>query len=201
MYKLIGYPKTRAFRVLWMLEEIGADYEIDPVMPRSEECNAFNPSGKVPVLQVGEDNIIDSVAICQFLGDKHGKLTYPAGSIARAKQDSFTQFAMDDIESPLWFNAKNTFVLPEELRSETAQKACRYDFDRAIGVLGERLGSNAYVMGSEFTLPDLLLGHCANWAQIGAGWEIDDGSVLAYFDRVRSRPAYRRAIEVRDSFG
>ena len=66
MYKLIGYPKTRAFRVLWMLEEIGADYEIDPVMPRSEECKAFNPSGKVPVLQVGEDNIIDSVAICQF---------------------------------------------------------------------------------------------------------------------------------------
>ncbi|MFA9474938.1 MAG: glutathione S-transferase N-terminal domain-containing protein, partial [Filomicrobium sp.] len=65
MYKLIGYPKTRAFRVLWMLEEIGAEYEIDPVMPRSEECKAINPSGKVPVLQVGEDNIIDSVAICQ----------------------------------------------------------------------------------------------------------------------------------------
>ena len=108
---------------------------------------------------------------------------------------------MDDIESPLWFNAKNTFVLPEELRSETAQKACRYDFDRAIGVLGERLGDNTFLMGDEFTVPDLLLGHCANWAQIGAGWEIADESVLAYFDRVRSRPAYRRAIEVRDSFG
>lgn len=200
MYKLIGFPKTRAFRVLWMLEEIGADYEVDPVKPRSAECKVINPSGKVPILQTGDDYIIDSVAICQFLADKHGKLTYPAGSLARAKQDSFTQFAMDDIESPLWFNAKNTFILPEELRSETAMTACRYDFDRAIGVLGERLGEKTFVMGEEFTVPDLLLGHCANWAQVGAGWEVPEGSVLAYFDRVRSRPAYKRAIEIRDGF-
>lgn len=35
MYKVIGSPKTRAFRVFWMLEELGVDYEIDPAMPRS----------------------------------------------------------------------------------------------------------------------------------------------------------------------
>ncbi|MGI9464874.1 MAG: glutathione S-transferase N-terminal domain-containing protein, partial [Aestuariivirgaceae bacterium] len=135
MYKLIGSPKTRALRVLWMLEELGLEYELDPVAPRSDEAHAVNPSGKVPILQVDDDIIIDSVAICQFLADKHGRFTYPAGSIARAQQDSWTQFALDDVDSLLWFSAKNTFVLPEELRSETAQKACKFDFDRSMGFL------------------------------------------------------------------
>ncbi|MBU1212251.1 MAG: glutathione S-transferase family protein [Alphaproteobacteria bacterium] len=200
MYKLIGAPRTRAFRVLWMLEELGAEYGIEPVAPRSDEAKSYNPSGKVPILQTGDDFIIDSVAILQFLADKHGKLTYPAGSIARAHQDSWTQFAVDDIESPLWFNAKNTFILPEDLRSETAQKACRYDFDRALGVLETRLGQKTYVMGDEFTVPDILLGHCANWAQKGAEWELSAGSARDYFDRVRDRPAYHRAIAVRDRY-
>ncbi len=198
MYKLIGTPKTRAIRVLWMLEELGVEYEMDPVGPRSKEALAVNPSGKVPALQVGDDVIIDSVAICQFLADKHGRFTYPAGSIKRAQQDSWTQFALDDVDSVLWFKAKNTFVLPEELRSETAQDACKYEFDRAMGFLETRLGSSTYVMGDEFTVPDLVLGHCAGWAVNGAGWEIPDGPVADYVERVRSRPACVRALEIRD---
>ncbi|MBU2581620.1 MAG: glutathione S-transferase family protein [Alphaproteobacteria bacterium] len=200
MYKLIGLPRTRAFRVVWMLEELGAEYEIDPAAPRSEEARSYNPSAKVPILQAGDDFIIDSVAIIQFLADKHGRFTFPAGSIARAQQDSWTQFAMDDIESPLWFNAKNTFILPEELRSQTAMKACRYDFDRALATLETRLGQKTYLMGDEFTVPDILMGHCANWAQKGANWELPAGPALDYFDRVRDRPAYHRAIEVRGRY-
>ena len=57
MYKVIGFPKTRAFRVLWMLEELGLDYDVDPVKPRSEEAKAYNPSGKVPVLLVDGEAI------------------------------------------------------------------------------------------------------------------------------------------------
>ena len=125
MYKLIGSPKTRAIRVVWMLEELGLDYEIDPAGPHSDAVLSANPSGKVPALKVGDDVIIDSVAICQYLADKHNKLTYPAGGIQRAQQDSWTHYALDDVDSILWFNAKNTFVLPEELRSEKAREACR----------------------------------------------------------------------------
>ncbi|MCH9765116.1 MAG: glutathione S-transferase family protein [Alphaproteobacteria bacterium] len=200
MYTLIGFPKTRAFRVLWMLEELGVEYEINPVPPRSDAAKEFNPSGKVPALKVGDDIIIDSVAICQFLADTHGKLTEPVGSIARAQQDSWTQFAMDDVESPLWFNAKNTFVLPEELRSETAQKACKYDFANAMAAFAKRLGQNTYVMGDKFTVPDLLLGHCAMWAKNGPGWPFPPGPVTEYFERVLSRPAHAKATKVRDSF-
>ncbi len=198
MYKLIGSLRSRAIRVLWMLEELGVDYEVDPVAPRSDGALAVNPSGKIPALQVGDDVIIDSVAICQYLADRHGRFTYPVGSMERAQQDSWTQFAVDDIDSTLWYNAKHSFILPEELRSETARKACRYDFDRALQALAARLGDKTYVMGDDFTVPDLILGHCAGWAVAGANWEIPPGPVADYFARVRARPACVRALEIRE---
>lgn len=199
MYTLIGHPTTRAFRVLWMLEEIGAEYDIVPARPRTKDARKHNPTGKVPALLVDGDVIIDSVAICQFLADKHGLLTFPAGSISRAKQDSWTQFAMDDVELPLWVNAKHDFILPEELRSETAQKAAKYEFDRALKAMADRLGQSQYVMGNEFTVPDLLLGHCGMWAVNGAKWTIPEGPVAEYFSRVIDRPAWKRAFEIRSS--
>lgn len=201
MYTLIGTPKTRAFRVLWMLEELGVTYDIKPVAPQSKEAKTYNPSGKVPALKVGDDIIIDSVAICQFLADSNGALTAPAGSIARAQQDSWTQFAMDDIELPLWVNAKHDFILPEALRSTKAQEACRYEFERALTTFEERLGNNTFVMGDDFTVPDLLFGHCGKWAQNGPGWMPENGPVADYFARVVDRPAYQRADKIRNSTG
>lgn len=198
MYTLIGSPKTRAFRVLWMLEELGVEYDINPVAPQSKEAKQFNPSGKIPALKVGDDVIIDSVAICQFLADKHGKLTAQSGSIERAQQDSWTQFAMDDIELPLWVHAKHDFILPENLRSEAAQKAAEFDFNNALKAFACRLGDKPYVMGEDFTVPDLLLGHCGRWAQNGPKWKLPDGAVADYFARVIDRPAYQRADTIRN---
>ena len=200
MYTLIGSPKSRAFRVLWMLEELDLEYEIEPAAPRSEAALAVNPSGKIPALKVGDDVVIDSTAICQYLADRHGKFTFPAGSIERALQDSWLHFVLDEVDSVLWFNAKHTFVLPEELRSATAREACKYDFDRAMRFFEKRFGRGPYVMGDDFTVPDLLFGHCAGWAVNGAGWEFPAGPVADYVERVRSRPACLRSLEIRERY-
>ena len=198
MYTVIGTPKTRAIRVIWMLEELGQPYDIDPVPPRDAKLAAINPSGKVPVLKDGEDYVIDSVAILQYLADKHGALTNKAGTIPRAHQDSWTQFAVDDVESPIWTAAKHTFVLPKDLRCEDAKKGCRHDFDRAMANFSQRLGDKTYVMGDTFTVPDLLLAHSCGWAK-SMGWTIpNEGNVAAHLARTLSRPAAVRAFAKRD---
>ncbi|MCP5084612.1 MAG: glutathione S-transferase family protein [Alphaproteobacteria bacterium] len=198
MYTVIGTPKTRGFRVIWMLEELGQNYEVEPCGPHAEAITEVNPSGKVPALKDGEDIVIDSVAICQYLADKHGAATAPAGTIERAKQDSFTQFALDEVDAILWTNARHSFVLPEEHRVEAVKATCKWEFGRSMGVLAERLGDNDYVMGAEFTVPDLILGHCAGWAMNTPGWDLPDGKLGDYFKRVRSRPAFEKAWEVRE---
>jgi glutathione S-transferase len=196
VYKVIGPLRTRAFRVVWMLNELGQSFTVDPVPPRDASIKSLNPSGKVPILLDGSDAIIDSVAICQYLADKHGQCTFRAGTIERAHQDSFTQFAADDVESCLWTVSKHTFVLPEELRVPAVKEACRYDFDRAIQSLAKRLGSKNYVMGDTFTVADLLLGHCGGWAE-SIGWTVNDTTVANYISRVRMRPAFLKTIASR----
>lgn len=198
MYKVIGSPKTRAFRVMWMLEELGQPYAIDPLPPRDKALLAFNPSLKVPILQDGSDYVIDSVAICQYLADKHNVMTFKAGTIDRAHQDSFTQFSIDDVESSLWVAAKHAFALPEEYRVPDVKRACKFDFDRAMAALSARLGERKYVMGDTFTVPDLLLGHCAGWAA-SMGWAPTQDNVAAYFKRVRERPAFLKATAAREA--
>ena len=112
MYKVLGTANTRAFRVMWMLEELDQPYDHVPAAPQSDGVVAFNPSGKVPVLIEDGTPITDSTAIIQYLADRHGALTHKAGTIERARQDSLTQFLLDEFDAVLWTAARHTFVLP-----------------------------------------------------------------------------------------
>lgn len=194
MYTLYGSPRSRAMRVAWMLEELGLDYGWENVGPRSDAIRALNPSGKIPVLIVDDTVLTDSVAIVQFLADRHNALTMKAGTVPRATQDGFTQFCVDEIEGALWTAAKNSFIHPEDVRVPAVKEVCKREFAAAMETLETRLGDNAFVMGSAFTVPDLLLGHCAGWAA-GAKFDLPGGRVGAYFERVRARPALKAAME------
>jgi len=193
MYQVIGNARSRAMRVFWMLEEIEQPYEIIYTAPRSEAISEVNPSGKVPALLVDGHVIIDSVAIMQFLADKHNALTFPAGTLERALQDSFTQFSMDEMDGILWGAAKHKFVYPPEYRVAGALEGAKWDFARAMTVLEARLGDHEFVMGAQITVPDLLLSHCAGWA-VAMKFELPGGKAGAYFKRMRSRPALKRAM-------
>ncbi|MFQ5623678.1 MAG: glutathione S-transferase family protein [Paracoccaceae bacterium] len=193
MYTLIGSPQSRTRRVAWMLEELGLDYEwVTTVRPASPEARRHNPSGKIPALEVDGRVLLDSVAIIQYLADRHGRFTYPAGTLERAEQDSFTQFCVDEVDGPLWTAAKSRFVLPEAYRVPEIKGTMIYEFGRSMKVLETRLGERTWIMGDEFTVPDILFGHCAGWAA-NAGFEVPAGTVREYFNRVRQRPALARA--------
>ncbi len=198
MYKVLGMAASRALRVLWMMEELGLEYEHLAHMPRSKEMLDINPSGKVPALLVDGQVILDSVAIMQFLADKHDDLTYAAGTVKRAQQDSFTQFINDEIDAIIWCAARNSFVLPKDKRVPEIKDTLKWEFTRSMDILGKRLGDNEFLMGDKMTVPDILLTHCGGWARI-AGFEIPDGPMRAYFKRMIARPAYLRAFALRDA--
>lgn len=195
MYKLMGSKKSRAFRVLWALEEMDLPYEFAPSAARSDEVRAVNPSGKVPVLIEGDAVLTDSVAIIQYLADKHGKLTFPAGTLDRARQDGLMQFACDEMDGTLWTAARNSFVLPEDLRVPAIKETLKWEYKKSMASLAQKLGDRTYLMGDTFTVADIIATHCGTWAR-NAGFASDQPVVEAYIDRVISRPAYQRATAV-----
>jgi len=191
MYKVIGATKSRALRVMWMLEELGEAYEHVTCGPRSDEAKQYNPSGKIPALVDGDDVLTDSVAIMQYLADKHGKLTAPAGTPARARQDAMTFWLIDEMDAILWAAAKHSFVFPEEQRVPEIKDSLKSEFARAAKVLSDRL-EGPFLMGDEITVPDLLATHCINWS-IGAGFPNVDDKLGAWAKSMRERPAFKAA--------
>lgn len=195
MYTVVGSPFTRALRVMWMLEELGQDYALNPCKPHSADILAITPTGKVPALLDGDVGLTDSVAIVTYLADKHGACTFPAGTLERARQDGFTQFAVDVLEGALWTAAKNSFIYPEDVRVTAIKPICVMEFKRGLETLELLLGDGPYLMGETFTVPDLIIVHLMNWAENGSKWDLPkEGKVADYIARVRARPAFRAAV-------
>ena len=195
MYKVIGNTNTRTLRVLWAMNEIGLEYEHVQVNAQSVDAKKFNISGKVPTLEVNGINIADSTAIVTYLADKYNQLTFPAGTIERAQQDSFTQFILDELDSILWTAARHSFVLPKEMRVSELKETLRWEFTRSLKVLESRMGSGPNVMGEKFTIPDIILTHIGGWARV-AKFDIPDGKLRDYFRQQIKRPAYISAINL-----
>lgn len=189
MYKVIGSISSRTFRVLWALEEMGLPYEHVPAGPRSAEVLAHNPLGKIPILLDGEDVLTDSTAIMTYLADKHGALTAPAGTPARARQDALTFWLVDEFDAILWFAAKHSFVLPEEQRVPAIKDSLKAEFARSVDHFSTRIAGD-FVMGERLTVPDILAVHCLNWA-IGAKFPVENEAVDNYAKRMRGRDAFK----------
>ena len=198
-YKIIGHPNSRAIRILWLLEELEVDWTLTVAGPRSDLAFKYNPGGKIPILLDGDDAIIDSVAAITYLADKHHRCTPPAGTIARAQQDSLTQFSCDEIDGSLWTAAKHRFALPEEYRVAGVKETAQFEWSRACDTLAQRLGENDFLTGDTLTIPDIVVGHCAGWAK-AAKFAWPDGPLGRYFDRMQSRPALARAREKAKAF-
>ncbi|MBN9673203.1 glutathione S-transferase family protein [Roseibium aggregatum] len=194
MYKIIGHPQSRVLRVMWLLEELGAPYELEPAPPQSDPVRAVNPSGKIPVLLTDGAVLTDSVAICTYLADKHGKFTFPAGTLERARQDACTQFGVDVLEGALWTSAKNSFVHPENVRVPAIKDVCRAEFARGLETLATLLGDGPYLIGETFTIADIVVGHCSGWAAVAKFDLPKDGPVHDYFKRLRERPAFQATM-------
>lgn len=190
MYTVIGTPKSRTFRVLWMLEELAMPYEHLSIFPRSDAVTKQNPSGKIPVLMVKDQALTDSTAILQYLADYTGKLTFPAGSIARGQQDGVTQFLLDEFDASLWTAARHSFVLPEEHRMPAIKDSLKWEYARSLTRLAEKLGNSPFLTGESITVPDIIAGHCGRWAK-SANFPQPDGPLAEYFNRLWTRPAYQ----------
>jgi glutathione S-transferase len=191
-YTLYGSTRNRGMRVIWMLEELGQPYRLHTDPPQSDGVRAVNPLGKVPVLLDGDAVLTDSVAILTYLADKHGALTFPAGTLERARQDARTLFVLDEMDSLLWMAARHSFILPEERRMPEIKTSLKWEFEQAVARFETLLGDGPFLMGDTMTIADILAAHCGGWA-IAARFPVESERFRAYVDRLRARPAFLRA--------
>ncbi|MGI9393378.1 MAG: glutathione S-transferase family protein [Boseongicola sp.] len=186
-----GPVRSRTFRVLWLLEELGLDYEHRVEMPHSDAVNALNPLRQVPILQDDDAVLTDSLAILHYLSDREARFTHPVATPERAHMDARINFVLTEIEAPLWMRGRHSYVLPEEMRHTEIFPILDRDIKMAEKKFARLLGDAEYFAGEQFTIADIVAGHVAGWA---AGQELvdSDGPLGTYFERLKTRSAWGR---------
>jgi glutathione S-transferase len=192
MYHVVGGITSRAFRVIWMLEELGQDFTVDDVKPHSDPALAANTTGKIPALRVGDDYLTDSSAILSYLADKHQTLTHTPGTVERARQDALMHRILDELEALLWTAARDSFILPPEERVPDIKPSLKQEFLRNANRLADAI-EGPFLQGAQMTIADILLTHCLNWAHV-AGFPKPDARLTDYAKSMRQREAFKRAL-------
>mgnify|MGYP001827320227 CR=1 FL=1 len=189
MLKVVGSKGSRAFRVIWALEEMGLDYELSEDRPWSEPVRKLNPLGQVPILIDGDAVLTDSLAILQYLADRESKLTFPVATPERTEMEARINFVLTEMEAPLWIAAKHSFVLPEDKRHPEVKPVMREEFARAEEKFVTLLGRSPFLAGDTFTIADIIAGHTASWA-INAKFGHRTRALADYLARMKARPGW-----------
>jgi glutathione S-transferase len=200
--KLYGSSKTRALRCLWALEETGLDYQhisLDPKTGehKSGEYRELIKTGKVPLLVDGDLQLFESSAICVYTAKKaKSEQLWPSSNLhSEALAQQWLSFALQELDPYLWISFLHSQILPEKHRVTDILPFCHSYLQRSLRVVDEHLQKQSYLLGDEFSLADILVGHCLMWA--GA---IDRGLLSetqrAYVRRLKDRPAFQRASKL-----
>jgi glutathione S-transferase len=184
-----------------MLEEIGQPYDIVPINlqageQKKPEYLKLNPNGTVPTLVDGDLVLYESAAICQYLADKFPdkRLAPAVGTPARALYYQWIHYAMSALEPPAVTIFLHTTMKPEAERLPVLVAEARTQLAAAIKVVDAALAGREYLLGSQFSAADVMVGSTLNWCQMMGMIGADLANVPSYLARLAARPAAQRAI-------
>ncbi len=197
--KVYYAPYTRAVRTVWLLNELGLDYELERYKlgekaMRSPEYLAVNPNGRVPTLDDGDTRMSESTAIAQYLVARYGD-----GSLARTPDSpdfaaylQWLHYGEGMIMPPINTIVVETLLLPPERRSQPhADRALRL-LSRTLGPVEAHLEGREYLAGS-FSVADTITGHACIMAEKRGADLSDKPNLKAYNERLLARPALEAA--------
>src|ERR1700722_9214933 len=142
---------SRSQRILWLLEELGAPYEIKPYQRDAvtnlapPELKQVHPLGKSPVIEDGEIKIAESGAIVDYLVRKYGggRLAPAAGTTVHEAYLEWLHYAEGSAMLPLMINLYVT-----RLGDAAAPLKDRIDSEIAnnLGYIEQALAGNDYIL-------------------------------------------------------
>ena len=195
-------------KVALFLEEAGLEYEAIPVDTRRGEqheaaYNALNPNHKVPTIVDGDATVFDSNAILFYLGEKTGKFMPDNSPKSRAALLSWLMFVASGVGPYSGQSVHFRHFAPDP--KDYAVKRYLYEAKRHWGILNDRLASQEWVLGDQYTIVDMAVWGWGRMVPFVIGESPKDVAVWEQFphlkrlmDAVSARPAAARAEAIRD---
>jgi glutathione S-transferase len=209
---------SRSQRVLWLLEELGLEYEIKPyqrdpkTMLAPAELREVHPLGKSPVVEdksaAGSVTLAESGAIVEHLADRYGagRLAPAPGSAERFRYLYWLHFAEGSAMPPLLMKlifdrikgAPMPFFVKPIARSIAGRALSSFvvpNLERNLDFMEGELAKSEWFAGSQFSAADIQMSFPLEAARSRGGLDEKRPRLMAFLEKIHARPAYQRALE------
>lgn len=190
---------SRSQRVLWLLEELELEYRVQSYQRDAETSLAppallaVHPLGKSPVLSDGEETVIESGAIIDYIVRRHGagRLAPKPGSTEHEQYLQWLHYSEGSVMLPLMLK-----MYTGRLTDGGAALQPRIDseLDNHLGYMNAALSNADWFVGNSFSAADVQLSFAPQVARLLYTLE-PFPALQDFLDRIHARPAYRRALE------
>jgi glutathione S-transferase len=180
--------------------EIGIPYELKTIPYNSEyfesdEFLAINPMGKIPALYDGEQLIVESTVIMQYVLDRYGpsELAVPVHDAEYAKFLTWLHMAESGILHYTVTGLGNMSDIPKYQISDEHQEYCFHQVSKAYNMLEEAIGDKDYILSKGFTAADISTMYTL-FLHRNVGQQQLPDALEAYYQRCASRPVYEKVL-------
>ncbi|MEQ6340313.1 MAG: glutathione S-transferase family protein [Gammaproteobacteria bacterium] len=174
-------------RAVIVLNEKGAPFERTYIDLKNspEWFKKISPLGKVPLLQVGEEVLFESAAICEYLDETLGEPLHPGDPLQRAKHRAWMEFGSAILDT-IWgfYTAPDAKVL--EIK--------RADLQAKFETIEQQLKEEPYFAGERFSMVDVVFGPIFRYFDV-----FDTIADFGVFDNTPKARAWRSALAARSS--
>ena len=191
---------SRAQRVLWLLEELQLEYNLNkikfhPSELKSDEHRKRHPLGRVPVLEDGEITIYESGAIVEYLIARHsnGELKPEVSDPAFPNYLQWFHYCEGMIMPPMNTIVVHTLILPEERRNEEVLRQAKNLLTKALLPVNQLLEKNKYLI-DKFSGVDFMLGHSLYMSNKLKCVSDEMINIKNYLSLINEREAFQKAI-------
>ena len=199
MIRLHHCPGTRSMRSLWLLNELGVDFELvtwpfDKTL-RGPAFKALNPTGRVPALEMDGAVIVESGAIAEVLCETfpEARLGRAPGDPERAKWLEWIHFAETISQHCANLTQQHLMLREDAMRSPIIMQ-----------LEAKRLAVTLRTVDAALVDRDWLLAGSFSAADIGVGLAVEMGRRFVrvqdfarlsdWFARINDRPAFRASL-------
>ena len=205
---------SRSQRILWLLEELGLEYDIkryqrDPkTMLAPPELRRIHPLGKSPVITDGDLTLAESGAIIEYLVGRYGngRLVPAADTPEKLRYTYWLHYAEGSMMPPLLLQLifgrldkgqMPFFVRPvaRAIKNRVRSLFIEPRINQHLDYMEAELGKAAWFAGETFTAADIQMSFPLEAATVRGGLNSSRPKLMTFLDRIHSRPAYKKAIE------
>jgi glutathione S-transferase len=205
---------SRSQRVLWLLEELGLDYEVKryernpETMRAPAELRKIHPLGKSPVVTDGDLVLAETGAIVEYFVDKYGagRLAPAPGTPERLRYTYWLHYAEGSAMTPLLlkliFSRMESGPAPFLVRpfaKAIARKVQAMVVDPQLTLhldyLEGEIGKSAWFAGDDFSGADIMMSFPLEAAASRGGLDAGRPKLMDFLTRIHARPAYQKALE------